>query len=135
MTIVAVRDGPRAVGTTVSAFTALSLDPALVLIALGNNATVLPYLSAAAPFGISILGRAQARLGAVFADPFPVGPDPFLPGDPPLVRDAIAALTCRVRETRRGGDHAIITAAVEDAQVAGDDPLIRFRRRYRGLDA
>lgn len=131
----AARDGPRAVGTTVSAFTALSLEPALILIALGNNATVLPFLSESAPFGVSILGREQARLAAVFADPFPVGPDPFMAGDPPLVRDAIAALGCRVHEARRAGDHTIITAAVEDARAGGEDPLIRFRRRYRGLDA
>lgn len=135
VTIVAVRDGERAVGTTVSAFTALSLEPGLVLIALGNNATVLPYLRDSASFGISILAREHARLAAVFADPLPVGPDPFLPGEPPLVRDALAALSCRVRETRRGGDHVIVTAEVEDARVAGDDPLIRYRRRYRGLDS
>ncbi|HSJ06161.1 MAG TPA: flavin reductase, partial [Longimicrobiales bacterium] len=75
----------------------------------------------------------QGRLATVFADPFPVGPDPFLPGTPPRVRDAVAALTCSVHEVSRAGDHTLITAEVKDATVGAEQPLVRFRRRYHGL--
>jgi flavin reductase (DIM6/NTAB) family NADH-FMN oxidoreductase RutF len=134
VTIVAVNDGGRVVGTTVSAFMSLSLDPPLVLAALGRNATVLPFLEPGAAVGISILAREQARLATVFADPFPVGPDPFLPGTPPRVRDALVALTCTVRDVSRVGDHTLITAEVTGAVVGAEQPLLRFRRRYRGLE-
>lgn len=135
VTIVAVHNGGRVVGTTVSAFTSLSLDPPLVLAALGRNATVLPFLDPGAVVGISILARSQARIATVFADPFPVGPDPFLPGTPPRVRDALVALTCRVRDVSQAGDHTLIAAEVTDALVGAEQPLVRFRRRYHGLDA
>ncbi|HSJ07406.1 MAG TPA: flavin reductase, partial [Longimicrobiales bacterium] len=52
VSIVAVHDEGRAVGTTVSAFTSLSLEPPLVLVALGSNATVLPFLVPGAAVGI-----------------------------------------------------------------------------------
>jgi flavin reductase (NADH) len=134
VSIVACRSDGRVVATTVSAFTSLSLDPPLVMIALGPNATVLPFLTAGAAFGISILSAEQRRLAAVFADPFPVGPDPFAPGDVPLVHNALVAMHCTVHETRSGGDHTMVLAGVESV-VRGAEaaPLIRFHRRYYSL--
>jgi 3-hydroxy-9,10-secoandrosta-1,3,5(10)-triene-9,17-dione monooxygenase reductase component len=133
VTIVACRSGARVVATTVSAFTSLSLEPPRVLIALGPNATVLPFLSPGASFGISVLAREQARLATVYADSFPVGPDPFTGAGTPLVRDALVGLDCRVTESRGGGDHTVIIAEVLDAAIREQAPLIRFRRRYHGL--
>jgi flavin reductase (DIM6/NTAB) family NADH-FMN oxidoreductase RutF len=133
--IVACRNDGRTIATTVSAFTSLSLDPPLVLVALGPNATVLPFLKPGAAFGISILAAAQRRLATVFADPFPVGPDPFTPGAVPLINDALVALECTVDETRSGGDHVLILARVHRIVPGADaPPLIRFRRTYHGLD-
>lgn len=131
--MVAARDAGRVVATTVSAFTSLSLSPPSVLVALGPGATVLPFLSPGARCGISILARGQARLASVFADPFPVGPDPFAEDGHPVIPDALVALACVVTETRPGGDHTIIIAAVEDASTNGDEPLVRYRRRYHGI--
>lgn len=133
VSIVAFRDDARVIATTVSAFTSLSVDPPLVLFALGANATVLPFLQPGTDFGVSILAREQSRLGSVFADPLPVGPDPFPPEGSPLVRGALVGLGCTVRETLRGGDHTIVIATVRDAVPQDGEPLIRFRRRYHGI--
>lgn len=131
--VVACRHDGRAIATTVSAFLALSLEPPLVLIALGPNATVLPFLAVAAPFGISILAATQRRLAAVFADPFPGVADPFPAADPPLLPESLARLHCSVRETRTAGDHTLVIAAVDELHFTDAAPLIRFRRRYHAL--
>jgi flavin reductase (DIM6/NTAB) family NADH-FMN oxidoreductase RutF len=131
--VVACRHEGRVVATTVSAFVSLSLEPPLVLIALGPNATVLPFLAVAAPFGISILAASQRRLAAVFADPFPVTTEPFPALDPPLLPDALVRLHCSVRETRTAGDHTLVIAAVDELHFTDAAPLIRFRRRYHVL--
>jgi flavin reductase (DIM6/NTAB) family NADH-FMN oxidoreductase RutF len=131
--VVACRHEGRVIATTVSAFLSLSLEPPLVLLALGTNATVMPFLSVAAPFGISILGGSQRRLASVFADPFPAITDPFPAADPPLLPEALVRLHCTVRETRTGGDHLVVIAAVDDVHFTDAAPLIRFRRRYHAL--
>jgi flavin reductase (DIM6/NTAB) family NADH-FMN oxidoreductase RutF len=134
VTIVACRVEERVVATTVSAFTSLSLDPPLVLIALGPNATVLPFLQPGASFGISILADDQRRLATIFADPMPVGPSPFREGGVPVIDAALVTLECTVREARRGGDHTLVIAAVDAIpRLAEAAPLVRFRRRYHVL--
>jgi flavin reductase ActVB len=131
--VVACRHEGRVIATTVAAFLSVSLEPPLVLVALGANATVLPFLAVAAPFGISILAAKQRRLAAVFADPFPAIADPFPAADPPLLPDALVRLHCSVRETRTAGDHTLVIAAVDELHFAETAPLIRFRRRYHAL--
>jgi flavin reductase (NADH) len=133
--VVAYRSDERVVATTVSALLSLSLEPPLVLVALGPNATVRPFLQPGAHFGISILGAGQRRLAAVFADPFPVGPTPFPPAGDPLLPGAPVALACTVERLDDGGDHAIVIAAVRDIVVGPEDAaLIRFRRAYHELE-
>jgi flavin reductase (DIM6/NTAB) family NADH-FMN oxidoreductase RutF len=136
VTIVACRHDGRVVATTVSAFTSLSLDPPLVLVALGPNATVLPFLQPGAHFGISILAEPQRRLATIFADPLPVGNSPFATEGEPVIDDALVALACTVTEVRTGGDHRLVLAEVTAIRGRSDAaPLIRFRRRYHGLPA
>lgn len=133
--VVACRTDERVVATTVSAFMPLSLEPPLILVALGPNATVRPYLQPAATFAISILGAEQRRLAMVFADPLPVGPDPFPATGAPLVESALLGLTCEVERVDMGGDHAIVLASVHDVTGGtSGSPLIRHARRYRALE-
>lgn len=132
--VVSFRDSERVIATTVSAFMSLSIDPPLVLLALGPNATVRPFLSPGTRFGVSLLGEKQGRLASVFADPLPVGPDPFTAGGAPLIRDAIAGLQCTVSELHAGGRHLIVVGAVDDADIrGGQGPLIRYDRAYHRL--
>lgn len=133
--VVACRHDGRIVATTVSSFMSLSLHPPLVLLAIGPNATVLPFMQPGERFGISILAEGQRRLATIFADPFPVGPDPFDTHGTPLIAEAMVRLDCTIHETRRGGDHTIVIAGVERADLsAADRPLVRFDRRYRALE-
>ena len=52
VTIVACRTEGRVVATTVSSFMSLSLDPPLIVVAVGPNATVRPFLRPGSEFGL-----------------------------------------------------------------------------------
>jgi flavin reductase (NADH) len=134
--IVACRFQQRVVATTVSAFMSLSLEPPLVLLALGANANILPFLKTGELFGISILSASQRRLATIYADSFPVGRDPFSTEGVPLVDNALVALACIVKESRPGADHTVIIAGVQHiAFGAAEQPLIRYNRGYHGLQS
>ena len=133
VTVVACRHEGRVIATTVSAFLSLSLEPAEVMLVLGGNATVLPFLVDHAVCGVSVLSAAQRRLAAVFADSFAVTADPFSADGAPVLPDALLRLSCTVRETRAVGDHTLIFARVDQAHFTDAAPLVRFRRRYHGL--
>lgn len=133
VTIVACRQDGRVIATTVSAFMSLSLEPALIAVALGPNATVRPFLQPGVEFGVSVLSAGQRRMATVFADPFPVGSSPF-PGDgPPVIARALIGLTCVADRIVDAGDHALIIASVHDAVAGSGAPLIRFERAYHDL--
>lgn len=132
--VVACRTEQRVVATTVTAFMSLSLEPPLILVAIGPNATVRPFLQPGERFGVSILGAEQRRLAMVFADPFPVGPDPFPPDGDALIDGCLLGLSCVVERVDDGGDHAIVIGAVHDVTGgASGAPLIRYDRRYHAL--
>lgn len=134
VTIVAATDGPLIHAVTVTAFTSVSLDPPLVLVCLGGNASVLPILTEGRRFGISILAESQRRIASMFTDPAPIGREVFDLSDVPLVRGALATLTCSVAERVYAGDHTVVIAGVEG--VGGDPgqaPLVRWRRAWTGV--
>jgi flavin reductase (NADH) len=134
VTIVAVRDHERVHALTVSAFMPLSVEPPLVLVSLGANASALPYLEPGVRFAISVLGADQRGVASRFADVFPVGPAPFAASGPPVVAGSIAALVCDVVEIRQAGDHHVVTGAVVETTTGGEGPALGFHRReYRSI--
>lgn len=134
VTIVACRTTDRVVATTVTAFTSLSLDPPLVLAALGPNATVRPFLEPGARFAVNILSAEHRPLATIFADSLPVGPDPFPIDGDPVIADSLVALICTVDRVEEGGDHVIVIGRVIDGTRTSSAPLIRFDRKYYRLD-
>lgn len=134
VTVVAVRNEGRVHALTVSAFLPVSLDPPLVLVSLGPNASVLPYLERGTPFAVSLLAAGQRGLASRFADVYPVGPSPFPSDGPPIVADGVAALACVVEEVRQAGDHHLVTGRV-DAALRGVDTaaLGYYRRGYHSI--
>lgn len=134
VTIVACRVDERVVATTVSAFLSLSLEPPLILIGVGPNATILPFLEPGATFAVSVLAAEQRRQAMIFADPYPAGENPFPATGAPVVDGCLVGLTCVVERVDEGGDHAIVIAAVHEATGgASGVPLIRYDRRYHAL--
>lgn len=134
VTIVAVRDEPHVYAIAATAFTPLSLEPPLVLVCVGPNATVLPYLEPGGRTGISILAEGQRRAASIAADGGPLTRTLFPSSGDPLVPDALAGLACVVRENHPGGDHVILVAEVRSVVLGrGTRPLIYHRRTYGAM--
>jgi flavin reductase (DIM6/NTAB) family NADH-FMN oxidoreductase RutF len=129
VTIVAVRGGGRVHALTVSAFMPVSMDPPLVIVSLGPNASALPYLDPGTSFGISVLAAGQRGLASRFADVYPVGSDPFESEGPPIIAAGVAALACVVEDVRQVGDHHLVTGRVEEARRGTDAPALGYYRR------
>lgn len=134
VTLVAVREEGAVHALTVSAFLPLSVDPPLVVVSLGPNASARPYLRPGTSFGISVLRADQRGLASRYADTLPVGPSPFGGGDPPLVDGALATFACTVERLVPGGDHELVIAGVDAAAgPGGDEALAYFQRTYHSI--
>jgi flavin reductase (NADH) len=131
VTIVAVRDEGKVHALTVSAFMPVSVDPPLVMVSLGGNASALPFVETGTRLAISLLAAGQRGLASRFADVLPVGPSPFVAEGPPVVAGALATLVCTVEEIRQAGDHHLVTGRVDEARTGpGTPPLVYYRRQY-----
>ena len=119
--VTAVSAEGRPHGTTVSAFSSLSLDPPMVLLCLDRRSELLALLLPGQPFGVNVLLSSQAEVARRFAGK---GHGKFA-GTPwtrtrevPRLTGAGAFLACRTERLVDGGDHAIVLGTVTTAEVA-----------------
>lgn len=136
VTVVTVRDGHDVHGMTANAFTSVSLDPPLVLVCVGKRARLHAWMAQDTPFGVSILGEAQAPLSNLFAgypggDTEVVFDETF--GATPVIAGALAWLDCVVESLVDAGDHTVVFARVARAQAHDGAPLAYYRGRYGAL--
>jgi flavin reductase (DIM6/NTAB) family NADH-FMN oxidoreductase RutF len=148
VTLVTIADDRDDIGTTVSAFCPVSLDPPLVLVSLMAESYPAEVLSRpslpALRFAVTVLSSAQRVLAGRFAASGRPSARLAL-DDVPHSRGAesgalipsegLAAFECSVSRRVPAGDHLLVISAVENvAYVAdGGDPLVRFRGRYPDL--
>ena len=120
-------------GSTVSAFTSLSLDPELILVALDRSSDLLAQLRRTRLFGLNVLASDQIDLAKRFARK---GFDDFkgLPWrsehDVPRLIGATAWLACAVSEFLEGGDHRVVVGRVLAVRVRDAEPLTYHARTF-----
>ena len=144
VTLVTVADGRDDIGTTVSAFCPVSMEPPLVLISLIAASYPAELLAEGGPvdrFAVCLLSADQRMLAGRFAAAGRPSARRMLDGIPhrrgavsgALIPDGgLAALECGVTERAGAGDHLVLFArvlAVPYVAPSGE-PLIRFRGRY-----
>lgn len=124
-------------GITVSSLTSVSLEPPLILIAIGHAATVYNHFRAAKRFGINVLREEQQHIAEHFARK---GEDRFegvqwYAGETgvALIPDVLAAIECERLKTVTAGDHDIFIAETTHAHVSDGRPLIYFASAYGGV--
>lgn len=124
-------------GITVTAFSALSLEPPLVLICIDKRARIHDHLARDGSFAVNILSDDQETVSRRFAAS---EPDQFREigyvegtGGAPLIHDAVAAIECKIVDLLPGGDHTIIVGEVEGTKIHEGKPLIYFRGGYGSL--
>ncbi|CAL9622198.1 NADH-dependent flavin reductase (plasmid) [Streptomyces sp. enrichment culture] len=144
VTVVTV-GGAHPRGMTANSFTSVSLDPALVLLCVGNDAQMNRVLAEADTFAVSVLGAGQEDVARHFADRSrPPGSAQFdavdwLPGEmagAPLIAGAAAHFECARWRAYDGGDHTVHVGrvlALDD--LPGREPLVFHGGRFRRLAA
>lgn len=132
--VLAATDGDEVEAITVTAFSALSMDPPLVLACVGLNSPILPTLLEERRFTVSFLAEDGRRTASYVAQRLPLDRPLFADAGDPVMEDALATLVCRLWAEHPGGDHRILVGEVERVVLGRDaGPLLYFRREYRAL--
>jgi flavin reductase (DIM6/NTAB) family NADH-FMN oxidoreductase RutF len=148
VTLVTIADDRDDVGTTVSAFCPVSLDPPLVLVSLIADSYPAEVLSRpslpALRFAVTLLSASQKMLAGRFAAAGRPSARLVL-DDVPHERGSssgaliptggLAALECSVARRVPAGDHLLVISSVVDVPYVAEagEPLVRFRGRYPAL--
>jgi flavin reductase (DIM6/NTAB) family NADH-FMN oxidoreductase RutF len=143
VTVATTTHGGRLHGVTVSAFTAVSLDPPLVLISLANETTSCELIAESSLFAVNILSDDQEFLSERFAARAPIVNEAFEgvsyrieATGAPILDDSLAWYDCRVIATHEGGDHTLFIGQVEAIGLdESRKPLLYFSNRYAHLDS
>ena len=145
VTLVTIADDRDDVGTTVSAFCPVSLDPPLVLVSLIADSYPAEVLSRpslpALRFAVTLLSASQKMLAGRFAAAGRPGARLMLDDVPHVRGDSsgalipaggLAALECSVARRVPAGDHLLVISSVVDVPYVAEagEPLVRFRGRY-----
>lgn len=142
VTLVTVRDGRDDIGSTVTAFMALSLEPPLVGVAIAEESYLVEALSRAGAYAVTVLAAPQKALAGRFtAEGRPSarlllanvahhrGPE----SEALIVQDACAAVECAVADQVPAGDHVLFVSTVTavDYTDATAPPLLHQGGSYR----
>lgn len=136
VTVVVTRNGAGGlVGFTASAFSSLSLDPALILVCLQKDADCHQAFMEAESFTVSILSSRQSGIALRFAtkaidklEGTPLVPSPATGLS--RIEGAAAWLECRSHSRPDGGDHTILIGEVLGAGLGDEPPLLHFNRSF-----
>jgi 3-hydroxy-9,10-secoandrosta-1,3,5(10)-triene-9,17-dione monooxygenase reductase component len=144
VSVVTAFDGDQPFGITVNALSSVSLEPALVMVALDRRRFLTPIVRAGGRYAVNILGEDQQALSDCFAGaPVTPGRDAFCgapwhsgPSGMPLIDGAIATLECTVVQTFSAGDHDLFIGRVDTLGTDQRDamPLLYYRRRYLRIE-
>ena len=144
VTVVTALDGDRPQGITVNALTSVSLEPAIVVIALDRKRFIVPTIDASRRYAVSILAEDQQWLSDCFAGAN-VTPnrDAFCGADwrmgetgLPLLNGAIATMECDVLDRFEVGDHFLFVGRVSELTLDEPTapPLLYHRKRYLRIE-
>jgi flavin reductase (DIM6/NTAB) family NADH-FMN oxidoreductase RutF len=136
--IITCRDVAGApVGLTANSFSALSLDPPLILWSLRLASPSLPVFRAAPHFAINILAESQVDLSRRFAssvaDKFTEGVWHDGVGGAPVLAGASAVLECERTLEQDAGDHVLFIGRVLKMADLSTAPLVFHGGHYHML--
>jgi flavin reductase (DIM6/NTAB) family NADH-FMN oxidoreductase RutF len=137
-----VKDGRDDLGTTVTGFMSVSIEPPLVLVSVASSSYLSEVLYRQDRWAATVLAAAQRALAGRFAAEgrpsarlliasVPHHRGPY--SEALIVEGGLAALECQTVQRIPAGDHVLFVASVTaiDYMEASGEPLIRVNRRYR----
>jgi flavin reductase (DIM6/NTAB) family NADH-FMN oxidoreductase RutF len=140
--VMTVRDGRDDIGTTLTAFSSVSLGPPMVLVAVAAESYLSEVLGRCDRWAVTVLSADQRAIAGRFA----VAGRPSARlliasvshhrGDVSgalIMDEGRAALECETRRRVPAGDHVVFVAEVLSVDYVATDrsPLIRVDHRYR----
>ncbi|MGE0313457.1 MAG: flavin reductase family protein [Lautropia sp.] len=124
----------RLEGLTANSFSALSLEPPLVLWSLNSISPSLPGFLAAGHFAIHVLDASQTGLSHRFATSGRNKYDGLSfergLGGAPILGGALATFECTTETTIEGGDHRLFVGRIGRITWRDGEPLIFNAGRY-----
>ncbi|MBS4210259.1 flavin reductase family protein [Bacillus sp. FJAT-50079] len=136
ITVITTKKDEDIYGMTANAFVSVSLNPKLVLVSIGEKATINPLIKEAGTFAVSILNEDQEEFSAYFAGQIKeernIDFDTF--NGMPVLKDSLANITCKVHQTVIAGDHTLYIGEVTDLRMQDGDPLLYFGGKYKKLN-
>lgn len=141
VTLVTVRDGRDDIGSTVTAFTSLSLDPPMVGVAIAEESYLVEALSRAGAFAVTMLAEGQKALAGRFTAAGRPSARILLANvahhrgaesEAMIVDDGCAAVECTIAERVAAGDHVLFlcTVTAVDYVNASARPLLHQGGSY-----
>ena len=123
------------VGFACQSFSALSLDPPLVLFCPMKTSRTWPVIETSGTFVVNVLSNRQQDVSAVFGAP---GSDKFAavdwqasPAGLPVIAGSLTWVECTVDSVVDGGDHHIVIGRANVlGEVLQDKPLLFYRGGY-----
>ncbi|GAA0947417.1 flavin reductase family protein [Actinocorallia libanotica] len=141
VTVVTVREGRDDIGSTVTAFSSVSLDPPMVMVGVAGSSYLSEVLHRRDRWAVTVLAASQRALAGRFAAEGRPSARLLLGGHPHhrgarsealVIEGGLAALECETRLRIPAGDHVLVVAEVLGVDYAAkEEPLVRVHRRYR----
>ena len=139
VTVVTTVDGAEPVGFACQSFSALSLDPPLVLFCPDRRSGTWPVIRDSGLFCVNVLGSEQRAVSKLFgtrgADRFSDTEWTPAPSGCPVLAGALTWIDCKVEEVLDGGDHHVVIGRVTELGPCRDGrPLLFYRGSYAATD-
>lgn len=126
-------------GMTANAVTSLSLDPPLVLVAVGKHGKSAAKFKAGDCFAVNILRDDQEPASRSFATDGQAGFAEFKHATAvtgaPIFETSLGYVDCRLKEILPGGDHDIFVGEIVAGESRDGQPLLYFAGKYAQLAA
>lgn len=133
--------GVVALGMTINSFVSVSLSPRLILWCVDDASERGRHFAGADRFAVNVMAEADRPLAdrcarrdtyRLTTDDVQEGPDE---ASAPVLRHALARLSCRVHERHQMGDHLVIVGEVMDFDAEEGDSLTYYRGKYSRIQA
>lgn len=128
-------------GMTVTSFTSVSLEPAIILVSLEKTTRTHHMVEQGKAFAVTVLAEDQQDLADRFAGRIADHEDRFAgvsytsaASGAPIPAECLAYLDCRVAATYSAGTHTLFLGEVLGGEVLRQaPPLAYYDRAYRSL--
>jgi len=131
--VITAFDDARPHGTTVSAFTSLSMGPPMILVSLDRGSDLLAIVRRTGEFGVNVLAHDQADVAMRFARK---GADKFdgigwtESARVPRISGSAGWLACTTETLVDGGDHVVVLGNIVETGLTPAAPLTYHDRVF-----